>query len=286
MKKKAKKTVAKKPQHSPLFGIGTTSTAAFSEAYRAMCKKKGKKARIQYVVDGFMKPVKNSLYLVETISAFISIKDKIPDGSVAVISDSPLLLNEIPDIVPLDYDKANSWKFILHPVNYREFDSLRSKNEKKPVPDFFKACKLTSLDRIGFVIDQTASGVVLTPLNALIRMMGFSSRAELRGLIGSYLASKITHGDLMKSAEKLLIRHKEKNQLTMEYLVKFGGITKYNGKDIRHAIHLNLNNKSFKKALSGSRVEPHEIKYLSKLVTSKYPELRVKPKESAKKKAK
>jgi hypothetical protein len=192
-----------------------------------------------------------------------------------------LLLNEIHDLVPLDYDKSNSWRFELHPVDIRAFERARTSLLKKERPGYFRRCEVTSLDRLGFVIDRTSSGAVLTPFNELIRLSDFSCRLAIRDLVAHLFAGNLTRKAFSTSLEQTLIKHKNRSELAINAAEKFNRALKANYTKIQSAVTKQLSLKSFKSDIKGTKIQESEIRYFSRLVSAKYPEKKKKvPKKS------
>ena len=261
----------KKPMNKSapfVFGLGCTASGVFSTAYRAwVAKKSSSPGVMKYLTALTAKETgtKADIYLCETVSAFALHKDTIPDSAIAVIFDSPLLLAEVPGIHPLDYDKTQPHRFMLRPVSFGDFETARKKAVKDVAKGRFKSHPLTRIDRLGYVMDNTTPGVILTPFNAVSAQLPASDRLALRKAIVEVISGDIPAQRLGRLLSEM--NSKVKNDLLSKGIDKLmASISSKNGRLLLADV------KRFygKKSSGPNKKDPRlfEIKYLMKMITS------------------
>lgn len=176
----------------PLFGLGTHSHGTFADSYRAWLiarNRRRKDARLPAMRWLSSMPAAvpaAEIYLLETVKLFVTLRPHLSPNATVVISDSPLLLMELP-IQPLDW-QPNGWSYRLQPVDYRAFEERRLRLAATPTP--WTEIGPATIDRLGLMIDESAVGEVLTPLNSLLYQLDYTVRHRLQHHLGRYLRDR------------------------------------------------------------------------------------------------
>ena len=259
-----------------LFGLGCTSLGAFTDDYRLWFKRRNKRRKnkaelpIMAYVPSFKATVKDAdIYLMETVATFVSMRDKIPFDSAVVVSDSPLLLSELPGVKPLDWMK-DAWKFRLNPVDFSQFETQRMAAFNAPEEIWVDATP-TSLDRLGLIIDETASGTLLTPINSVMFQLNFMDRVIFRQALAKYLAGTMDLGTFDTNMTNMITQSQADTAISLKALKQVVTMLKTQGPMYQRACGAMLEKKSPNKHIKDANVTPFEIRYLTRLITSNTP---------------
>lgn len=265
-----------------LFGIGCTSLGVFADDYRSFFRKRNSRRRNKLdmpsmlYVPVFKPGLKQcDIFLVETVATFIRIRDQIPNTSSVIISDSPLLLSELPGIKPLDWMK-DVWRFKVYQIDYAYFESERNKASSNNNTDIWVNTIPESIDRLGLIIDETSSGSLLTPVNSVVFQLAFSDRVLFRRTLAEYLAGVIDFSTFESTARNIVVQGQSNTQIGIKSLNKVLEVLKTTGPIYQQACKSILHNRSPKKQLKGQEMTTFEVKYLTRLIVSNIPSARPK----------
>lgn len=256
-----------------LFGLGCTSLGAFTDDYRAWFKRRNKRRKnkaempLLAYVPAFKATVKEAdIYLMETVATFVSMRDKIPFDSAVVVSDTPLLLSELPGMKPLDWLK-DAWRFRLNAVDFSNFDMDRMAAFGAP-EGIWADSTPTSLDRLGLIIDETASGTLLTPINSVMFQLNFMDRVIFRQAFAKYLSGTMDLTTFDNNMSNMITQSMADTAISLKALKQVVLMLKTQGPMYQNAVGAMLEKKSPNKFLKDANVTPFEIRYLTRLVTS------------------
>ena len=262
------------PEPVVLFGLGTTSTGVFADQFRSWLRQRNRRRKVKTTLPtiAYVSAFKTSLpvadiYLFETVPTFISMRQHLPATAVAVIADSPLLLSEIPGLRPLDWVR-DAWRFRITPVDYPDFETLRGTAGRHPHPERWQHLAPVGIDRLGLIIEETASGEMLTPVNSVMFQLNFIDRNIFRKALATYLAGL---GDLVsfeRAARSLIAASHNENQVTVKSLSEIFDKLKTQGPLYQQAIACVIAKKSPAKHLKGTKITPFELKFLTRMVTT------------------
>ena len=181
-----------------LFGLGITSLndfVALVSKYKAV-----KDEGITYInSSSFSIPKKTSLVVFESVREIIRFHSQIKPTMVIVVSDTPVILKDIREIVPLDYSNERSFEF-----NFKEIDIqtvLRAFKVKGTVTSSF-----TSYDNLGYHVDRVKStdGKLLNAYLSVSSSMPFDIRSIFKQAIIKFLTETKPKQDIVTNAiEKL-----------------------------------------------------------------------------------
>ena len=174
-----------------LFGLGITSVADF---IRLMNKHKlVQEVGIDYVsAASFTFPKKAGLVVFDSIRELIKFNSYLTKDIVAVVSDTPVILKELPEMIPLDYVNNRSFEFSFKEVD--PYIVLRALRTKKSVE-----CDLVSHDNLGYHVNRIRVGGDL--INSYISLTGslpFDARSKVRAALVEYF------GDTKPSLKKAI----------------------------------------------------------------------------------
>lgn len=254
---------------SGVFTLGCSTLGEFADGYRAFLKKRDKKVTFFYIPDRFSTAVKTAnvdVYLVEGVATFANIKAKLPSTSVVVVADTPLLLTELPDAVPLDYDVANMLRMVLKPIKYAEFEAARLRHLRKAPDDYFVAHPVDVVDKLGLVIDKTAGGNILSPLNSITFQLTHSQREDVRKLLYLLLFKRIKISDFKN--EVLRMTKATKSELLVDNLDKLTASLSKKFEAYSEAIKMHSAGRSINTFCDKRGIAVFEVKWLSRLVST------------------
>ena len=167
-----------------IFGLGVTSVADF---VRLMSKYKTVKDEgIDYInASSFTLPKNKNLLVFDSVKELFRFNTQIKKNMVIVISDTPVILKEIPDLIPLDYNNDRSFEF-----NFIEVDPhlvMRMlRNSKQSITS-----KFVGFDNLGYHVNRIkGTGELINAYLSVTSSMPYDKRSQLREAVVKFFAAK------------------------------------------------------------------------------------------------
>lgn len=178
---------------------------------------------------------------------------------LVIVCDSPLLLNEIKSIVPLDYDNTRiSYTFQLAPLN-------RVKLEEGITAFAKGTAAVTKVDRkkidlLPTIIDRAKSGKFLDKFNTFVLgVTNHSTRNETKRLILAYMFGKISRETFNAQMDSHLPR-RGKGLVLFKTMMDF--LDGEDGKRYLEAISAAGERPNYTKLAKQFKVDRYELRYL------------------------
>lgn len=238
-----------------LFGLGITSLVDF---IKLMAKYKNvKEVGIVYInAASFSVPGSKQIIVFDSIKEIFRLHTQIKAHHVVVISDSPVLLKEIPDVVPLDFSNNRSFEF-----NFQEIDPhtvLRSLKGKSTITS-----KFTNFDNLGYHVNRIkGSGELLNAYLSITSSMPFDKRAILRAAVVKFISDVKPNVKTITSALDKL----SKTYIFPKDIDNFNSILIKQYKQYHAAINSDLQTENASKKYE---VDRYAVSYFRKLVNQK-----------------
>lgn len=256
-----------------LFGVGVTSLGMFADGYRSFLRRRNSRRKnpvpnpsLRYVGHGRIDLPVSDVYLVENVSTLVRVRALLAEGSTVVVADSPVLLSELPDLTPLDW-QGDRWSFLLKPVDYAQFETKRAKRTAAS----WLPCIPEKADRLGLVIEETTGGLLSTPLNGICAQLNFADRHLFRIALARYLSGADDVKTFSTAARSLVGQSTGDSPLSTSLLNKLVQALKTTGPLYRQACATLRDKKNPTKLLKDTEVSLFEVRYFSKLVNTHAP---------------
>ena len=176
-----------------LFGLGITSLADF---IRLVTKyKAANDAGVDYITaTTFALPKNKNLLVFDSVRELIRLHTHIKPQHVIVVSDTPVILKEIKDVTPIDWDNNRSFEF-----SFKEPDVqlvLKSLRNKQTITS-----KFVSYDNLGYYVNKVkGSGEMLNAYLAVTSSMPFDKRKILRSSLVAFFKAKKPNATVIDNA--------------------------------------------------------------------------------------
>lgn len=196
------------------FALGITSLMDFVQLvtkYKAAAD-----AGVAYITAStFSLPKKKDLLIFDSVREVIRMHAHIKPQHTIVVSDTPVLLKEITELVPLDWDNNRSFEFSFKEPNVQlVLRALKSKQEVE--------CKLVSFDNLGYHVNKArGSGTIISTYVALTSSMPFDKRSVLRTAIVQFFKSKNADFSIIEKSIKQLSKNFAFDKDADEFLEAF-----------------------------------------------------------------
>ena len=166
-----------------VFGLGITSLADFVQLvtkYKAAAE-----SGVDYITaTTFSLPKKKNLLVFDSVRELIRLHSHIKSHHVVVVSDTPVILKEINEVVPLDWDNNRSFEFCFKTPDIQlVLKALKSKQEVE--------CSFVSYDNLGYHVNKIkGSGEMLNSYLSVTSSMPFDKRKILRTALVAFFRAK------------------------------------------------------------------------------------------------
>ncbi len=166
-----------------ILGLGITSVIDF---VRLMSKYKAiRDLGIEYVTSNTYAITKGKqLVIFDSVRELFRMHEMIKPNMVVVISDTPVILKEIPDLIPLDYSTERSFEF-----NFLEIDPhkvMRHMRGKETVTSRF-----VNFDNLGYHVNRVrGGGELINAYLAITSSMPYDIRSKLREATVKFFMAK------------------------------------------------------------------------------------------------
>ena len=163
-------------------GVGHHTLSHFYDRAKTVCDPLNKDISINNTLD------KSDVVLVQGFNNFKRAKDILAKQKKhVVVFDSTLLLDNIPGIIPLDYDPTDkSYTFSLKKLDWSTFVKAVKRSKKNISID------ISEIDHIATVIERSRSGAFLDRYNTFTTNLSKDKQTLAKKTILSYLFGKIT----------------------------------------------------------------------------------------------
>jgi hypothetical protein len=251
----------KKQAYSHLFGVGCSSIdSVWQQLVKALGYDKrtntlNRVGKIQYIPSTTTKIKSAELYFVETVKTFIAVQRELDPKAAVIISDSPMLLNELPDVIPVDWQKKESWRFLFHPIDAASLASGIIKCIKRER----EFAEVIPIDRIGLIIEEKGDGLFLKALVNFSYQLDNMQRVRVREEVARYLLQQITIVELRTR----ITAANQGGNIKQAAVAEVMSILETHGDVYIESIAKHLKGKSFKSLLKDTIISEFEIKYLA-----------------------
>lgn len=251
-----------------IFGLGCTPLTVFSSAYFTWLKRKGLPAPSVIYVSPNANPPKQTaqkgaplsgrLVMVDGVATFFRARQGLRPQDRVVISDTPVLLSEVPGLQCLDWDSPVSYRFILKPFDPAKFHSMLQRAFKSN--ENIHKTEWTELDQIGLIIEDTAVGSIVAPIKAAQANISFEGRQKFRSTIADWLLGNTDTSKVKASCANLMGSTPLGNKLANDLAIALSA----NEVLLRKAVLAYKSQKSFKTIIKDSSITEFEIKFLAR----------------------
>lgn len=180
-----------------VFGLGITSLADFVQLvtkYKAAAE-----SGVDYITaTTFSLPKKKNLLVFDSVRELIRLHAHIKPQHTIVVSDTPVILKEIKEVVPLDWDNNRSFEFSFKEPDIQQV--LKTLKSTKTVE-----CSFVGYDNLGYHVNRIkGSGEMLNAYLAVTASMPFDKRKILRtALVDFFRAKKVNFSIIEKAIDQI-----------------------------------------------------------------------------------
>lgn len=254
-----------------VFTLGCTPLGKFADRYRNFLAKKNLRPRFWYTADK-ARPVdsKADVYLVETVSVFAAVKDKLNPNAITIVADSPLLLAELPSAYMADTTVEGMWRMKLHEPNLSLIDKARKHHKKHGDSKAYVKYPVEKVDVLGLIIDKVSGGNILSSMNAIMFQLSAAQRHLVRRELFRYLSGQIA----VKALAAAIINHAGSSLSTYlsSSIREMEEVFAKKGPVYREGVALLQKGKSAETFAKRKKVSLFELRFLSKIVSQFNPD--------------
>ena len=250
------------------FGIGCTSLNAASSLYLKYLKCNGFPLPAAAYVgssSSFKKSDKNRLLFVDGVSTLFQILPVLGEKDRVLVSDSPILLGEIPNTPILDIEQNVNrlWSFAVKKFDARRFHQALVRSYRSPAP--MSDLKWDRVEQLGLLVESMTSGVIATPYLNLLAQLPPTKRNLVRKKMSEWLTAKIKASELVTFVTSAI---SPIGPVSRVILKDFSNAATKHEATILKGVALLKANRSVKTLLHNSEITAFELKFLLKIANS------------------